>query len=242
MIRLILTVIGVLFSKLVYAESDQGLTDITSAFDVSLTEPVKYFILITAISFLPAFIIGATAFTRIIVVLSMLRLALGLQSTPPNIVLITLAFFLTIFSMSPVFSEIDNMAVQPYVKSEISIEEAAQKGSVPLKEFMLANTEERDLLAVIEMAGKDKPTSLSKISLFHLVPAFMLSELRTAFKMGFVLFLPFILIDILVASILMGLGMIMVPPMTVSLPIKILVFILSDGWLLLSQSLLLSFK
>ncbi len=239
-----ITICCILFvaSSSTLAQFGSTLNQAASGLDMDLSDPVRYLIVIGALSFIPAFVIAATAFTRIIVVLSMLRLALGLQTTPPNIVLITLALFMTVFAMGPVISDVNKVAVQPYLNEDVDFETAINAGALPFKEFMVRHTEESDLRTIVEMAKESFPSNLEEIQMFHLVPAFMLSELRTAFKMGFVLFLPFILIDILVASILMGLGMIMVPPMTISLPLKVLVFVLSDGWLLLSESLLLSFS
>lgn len=212
--------------------------------DVSseLSSPVKYLILMTMLSLIPAFVIAATAFTRIIIVLSMLRVAIGLQSTPPNSVLLTLAFFLTLFTMQPVIVEIEKQAYDPLLSGEIDERTALKLASIPLKQFMLANTKESDLIVILDIAKQKVPENLKDLSLLHLTPAFMLSELRTAFQMGFVLFLPFILIDLFVASTLMGLGMIMLPPMTIALPLKVLVFVLSDGWVLLTRSLLASFS
>lgn len=229
-----------------FADTVSGVIDISKDLfsdtqEAKIATPIKYLILMTALSLIPAFVIAATAFTRIIVVLSMLRYAIGLQSTPPNSVLLTLALFLTLFTMQPVITEIDQQAYQPFLNGQITESEALNLAVLPLKEFMIANTKESDLQAILEIAKQDPPNNLEELSLLHLTPAFMLSELRIAFQMGFVLFLPFILIDLIVASTLMGLGMIMLPPMTIALPLKVLIFVLSDGWALLSRSLLASF-
>jgi flagellar biosynthetic protein FliP len=186
-------------------------------------------------------VIAVTSFTRIIVVLSLLRSALGLQQTPPNSVLLTLGLFLTLFSMSPVFEAARVSAVEPYTRHEIAADVAIIKGFEPFKQFMVRQTREEDLASVVRMAKAPMPKTVDEIGALQLIPAFMLSELRTAFQIGFVVFLPFLLIDLVVAAILMALGMIMLPPTTVSLPLKILLFLLVNGWALLAQSLLGSY-
>jgi flagellar biosynthetic protein FliP len=186
-------------------------------------------------------VIALTSFTRIIVVLSLMRNALGLQQTPPNSVLITLAMFLTLFSMNPVFQSAKQAALDPYLRHEIAAPVAVERAFEPFKLFMIKQTREEDLLAVIHMSKLAPPKSVDEIGALQLVPAFMLSELRTAFQIGFVIFLPFLLIDLVVAAILMALGMIMLPPTTISLPLKILLFLLINGWALLAQALLSSY-
>jgi flagellar biosynthetic protein FliP len=203
---------------------------------------LKIFLFLTALSFVPLMLIAMTAFTRIVIVLSLLRHALGMPQTPPNSILVTLGVFLTLFAMSPVLERVYDDAVSPYMDKQIDTRAALDKGILPLKEFMVRQTREKDLLAVIKMAKSPPPQTLDDIQLRHLLPAFMLSELRTAFQIGFVVFLPFLLIDVVVAAILMALGMIMVPPVTISLPLKILVFLLVDGWLLIGEALLGSFR
>ncbi|MDO6685864.1 MULTISPECIES: flagellar type III secretion system pore protein FliP [unclassified Agarivorans] len=203
--------------------------------------PVKYLVMVTALSFIPAAMIAATSFTRIIIVLSMLRMALGLQSSPPNSVIVLLSLFLTFFSMSPVIEEVNNLAINPYLNQEQSFKSSVDIGAEQLKKFMVVNTEENAYLSLLEATNTPPPQSMDDLSYLHLVPAFMLSEIKVAFQMGFLIFIPFVLIDLIVASVLMGLGMIMVPPMTISMPLKILVFVLADGWNLLTHSLLLSF-
>jgi len=207
-----------------------------------LAPALRIFLFLTALSFIPLLLIAMTAFTRIVIVLSLVRHALGLPQTPPNSILITLAIFLTIFSMTPVLDRIYNDAVDPFVQNRIDATTAVTQGIEPLKEFMIRQTREKDLIAVLKMADAPTPQTIDDIQLRHLVPAFMLSELRTAFQIGFVIFLPFLLIDVVVAAILMALGMIMVPPVTISLPLKILVFLLVDGWLLIGEALLGSFR
>ncbi|MDW2981761.1 flagellar type III secretion system pore protein FliP [Rhodanobacter sp. KK11] len=206
-----------------------------------LSPALRSFLLLTLLSIVPLLLISLTSFTRIVVVLSLLRSALGLQQTPPNSVLVTLALFLTLFTMSPVLQTAKTSALDPYLRKEIAAPVALEKGFQPLKVFMVRQTRKEDLLAVVGMAGHPAPRSIDDISALELVPAFMLSELRTAFQIGFVIFLPFLLIDLVVAAILMALGMIMVPPSTVSLPLKILLFLLINGWSLVAQALLSSF-
>ncbi|ULU23721.1 flagellar type III secretion system pore protein FliP [Dyella terrae] len=202
---------------------------------------LRSFIMLSALAFLPLMVIALTSFTRIIVVLSLLRNALGLQQTPPNSVLLTLAIFLTLFSMNPVFEAVRQSAVEPYSRHEISADVAIAKGFEPFKHFMVRQTREEDLRAVVQMAKVPMPKSIDEVGALQLIPAFMLSELRTAFQIGFVIFLPFLLIDLVVAAILMALGMIMLPPTTISLPLKILLFLLVNGWALLAQALLSSY-
>jgi flagellar biosynthetic protein FliP len=202
---------------------------------------VRTFVLLSLLAVLPAVLIGLTAFTRIIVVLSLLRHALGLPQTPPNSVLITLAMFLTLFAMGPVVERVNHDALQPYLQEQITATQALEIGKVPVREFMVRQTRESDLAAVLEMAKAPPPATIEDIQFSHLAPAYLLSELKTAFQIGFVIFLPFLLVDLVVAAILMALGMIMVPPSTISLPIKILLFILIDGWVLISRALLSSY-
>jgi flagellar biosynthetic protein FliP len=199
---------------------------------------LRSFLLLTLLSFIPLLVIALTSFTRIIVVLSLVRSALGLQQTPPNSVLLTLAIFLTLFAMNPVFQAAKQAGVDPYLRHEIPAQTAVERGFVPFKMFMVRQTREGDLLAVLRMAKMPTPKSVDDIGVLQLVPAFMLSELHTAFQIGFVIFLPFLLIDLVVAAILMALGMIMLPPTSISLPLKILLFLLVNGWTLLAQALL----
>ncbi len=196
---------------------------------------------LTVLAVLPALLVCVTSFLRIIIVLSMLRHAIGMQETPPNTALIGLALFLTIFTMSPVLQKINDGAFQPFMAGKQSMEQAYTNGAKPLREFMVRQTREQDLALMVELSKAKAPQSIEDISNVQLVPAFMLSELRAAFQIGFVVFLPFLLIDLIVSSILMALGMMMMPPTTVSLPLKILMFILIDGWALLLKALVGSF-
>ena len=202
---------------------------------------LRSFLLLSLLSFIPLMVIALTSFTRIIIVLSLVRNALGLQQTPPNSVLLTLAIFLTLFAMNPVFQSAKHSALDPYLRHEIPAGVAVEKGFEPFKIFMVKQTREEDLLAVIHMSKMATPKSVDDIGVLQLVPAFMLSELQTAFQIGFVIFLPFLLIDLVVAAILMSLGMIMLPPTSISLPLKILLFLLVNGWGLLAQALLSSY-
>ncbi len=196
---------------------------------------------LTVLAVLPALLVCLTSFLRVIIVLSMLRHAIGMPETPPNTVLIGLALFLTMFTMSPVLQQINQDALQPFMAGKLSMEAGYTKGMAPLREFMVRQTREQDLALMVELSKAKPPNTMDDISNVQLIPAFMLSELRAAFQIGFVVFLPFLLIDLIVSSVLMALGMMMMPPTTVALPIKILVFVLIDGWSLLLKALVGSF-
>ena len=185
----------------------------------------------------PAILMSVTSFTRIIIVLSLLRHAVGVQSLPPSRVLIGVALFLSVFTMAPVFNEINVKALTPYEKGEIKGKEAADRAVGPLRDFMLVHTRADDLELFLSLSGAEEPETVEEVSTFTMVPAFMLSELKTAFQMGAMLFLPFLVIDLVVASVLMSMGMMMLPPVMVSLPIKLFVFVLADGWGLVLHSL-----
>ncbi len=202
---------------------------------------LRNFIALSMLSLIPVILIGMTAFTRIVIVLSLLRHALGLPQTPPNSVIVTLAICLTYFTMAPVVDEVNKVAVAPYMAEQIDTREAIDRGSVPVRQFLIRQTRESDLRAVLEMARAPLPKTIDDIQMRHLAPAFLLSELKTAFQIGFVIFLPFLMIDLVVGAVLMSLGMIMVPPATISLPLKILLFVLIDGWVLVSKALLSSY-
>jgi len=202
---------------------------------------IQTLVLLTMMSFLPAMLMMMTGFTRIIIVLGLLRNALGTGASPPNSVLIGLALFLTFFAMSPVFDRIYAEAYQPLSKGAIVFEEALQRGVQPLHAFMLNQTRETDLSLFANMANMQDIESPDQVPLRVLVPAFVASELKTAFQIGFTIFIPFLIIDLVVASVLMSLGMMMVPPVTISLPFKLMLFVLADGWHLLLGSLARSF-
>lgn len=209
-----------------------------SAQSAEMASALRLFLGLTALSFIPAALVCMTCFIRIVIVLSMLRHAIGLMESPPNVVIVTLALFLTLFSMQPVLQRLNDEAVQPYLAGQLKMQPAADHAVMPLKDFMVRQTREQDLGLMIELADAPRPQSLADVSMLHLIPAFMLSELRTAFQVGFVIFLPFLLIDLIVASVLMSLGMMMVPPSTVSVPLKLLLFVLIDGWNIVTRSLL----
>lgn len=198
-------------------------------------------ILLTSLSFLPAIILMMSSFTRIIIVLSLLRSALGTPSSPPNQVLIGLALFLTFFVMSPVLDKMYTEAYLPYNEKKISLERAFEIGIVPLKTFMLRQTREADLALFVKISNHAPLESAEDVPLKILVPAYVISELKTAFQIGFVIFIPFLIIDMVVASVLMSMGMMMVSPALISLPFKIMLFVLADGWNLLIGSLVKSF-
>lgn len=205
------------------------------------TLSLQTLILLTSLTFLPAVVLMMTGFTRIIIVLSLLRQALGTQSVPPNQVMIGLALFLTFFVMSPVIDKIYVDAYKPLSENQITMQEAMDKGVAPLKEFMLKQTRESDLALFVKMAEVDKLESPDQVPLKVLVPAFVTSELKTAFQIGFAIFIPFLIIDMVVASVLMSMGMMMVSPAIVALPFKLMLFVLVDGWQLILGSLVESF-
>ncbi len=204
--------------------------------------PVLLLLGITALSVAPAFLMMMTSFTRIIIVLGFLRRALGTQSLPPNQVMAGLALFLSLFIMTPTFTRINNSALQPYLSETITQEAAFTATKDALKDFMLKQTRKNDLALFIRLAKEERPRTAADVSFMTLVPAFMTSELKTAFQMGFIIFLPFLVIDLVISAVLMALGMMMLPPVVVSLPFKILLFCLVDGWALLMQALVASYR
>ncbi len=207
----------------------------------NVSTSVKLVLLLTVLSLAPSILILMTCFTRIVIVLSFTRTALATQQMPPNQVIIGLALFLTFFIMAPTFSEVNEVALQPLFDEEIGLEEAYDRAALPFKEFMAKHTREKDLELFLNYNKAEAPESLEDIPLTMLVPAFALSEIKTAFQMGFMIFIPFLVIDMVVASVLMSMGMMMLPPVMISLPFKILLFILVDGWYLVMKSLLQSF-
>ncbi|WP_460292376.1 flagellar type III secretion system pore protein FliP [Clostridium tertium] len=203
---------------------------------------IKLLIILTILTLLPSIIIMMTSFTRIIVVFSFLKNALGAQQSIPNQILIGLALFLTIFIMQPVYSEINNNAFKPFMENTITQDEAMEGGSKPLRDFMLKQTRQKDLELFVEASKLDKEEiTRDNIPLTVVIPAFAISELKTAFQIGFLLFIPFLIIDMVVASVLMSMGMFMVPPVMVALPFKLLLFVMVDGWYLMVKSLIMSF-
>ena len=199
-------------------------------------------ILMTIIMLLPSILIMMTSFTRILIILSFTRNALGIQQTPPNMVLVGIALFLTLFIMNPVISDINETAYQPYRDGTLTQEEALDAATVPMKEFMLRQTEVETLDMYLDFAGMERPEDVQEIPMTVVIPSFMTSELERGFMAGFLIFLPFLLIDIIVASVLMSMGMIMLPPATISLPFKLLLFVTVNGWELLFSSIVQSFN
>jgi flagellar biosynthetic protein FliP len=214
---------------------------ITGVPEAGLSDALRMVLTLTLIALLPALIVAMTSFTRTIIVLSMLRQAFGMQETPPNIVLVSLAIFLTLFTMSPELERTYGAGIQPLLRNEIKLDQAITAGLLPLREFMLRQTRESDLQLMLETAHASVPDTPEEVQTIHLIPAFLLSELKTAFQIGFVIFLPFLLLDLVVASILMSMGMLMVPPTIISLPLKILMFVVIDGWGLVVRAVLGSF-
>lgn len=204
-------------------------------------QALRVVFVLTALALVPAMLICMTAFLRIIIVLSMLRHAIGMQETPPNMALIGLSLFLTLFTMAAPLQKVSNESLQPFMDGKLTMQQAFTKANAPMREFMVKQTREQDLALMIELAKAPQPETIDDVSNLQLIPAFMLSELRAAFQIGFVVFLPFLLIDLIVSSILMALGMMMMPPVSISLPLKVLLFVLVDGWSLLLKALVGSF-
>lgn len=206
------------------------------------TDVVRTTLLLTLLAVIPALLICTTSFMRIIIVLAMVRHAFGMPQTPPNTVLTSLALFMTAFIMSPTLGEVNKSLLQPLLTGKADVAVAFDKGADPLKEFMLKHTRESDIERMYAISETPLPQSADEVELLKLIPAFMLNELRVAFTIGFVILLPFLLIDLVVSSILLSLGMMMVPPATISLPIKVLMFVLIDGWSLILEGLIGSFR
>ncbi|WP_218673439.1 flagellar type III secretion system pore protein FliP [Chromobacterium haemolyticum] len=215
----------------------------TQIVDVALngadvSQAVNIVLALTLVALLPGMMVAMTSFTRIVIVLSMLRHAMGMQETPPNVVLIMLAAFLTLLSMGSTFEKLDQQVLTPLYQQRLPASAVLRQGGVIMKEYMIGRTREQDMSFVLSSAGKDMPDNAESIGLVHVVPAFLLSELRLAFQIGFVIFLPFLLVDIIVSSVLMAMGMMMVPPVSIALPIKVLMFVLIDGWTLVARAVL----
>ena len=207
----------------------------------SVSDALRIVMLLTLLAVLPAVVIAMTSFTRTIIVLSMLRHAFGMQDTPPNMVLVSLALFLTLFTMAPAFQASYQNGIKPLTDNQITMESAVTQAVRPLREFTIRQTREKDLALILEIAKVEVPDSIEDVSTVHIIPAFLISELKTAFTIGFVIFLPFLLLDLVVSSVLMSMGMLMVPPTIISLPLKVLMFVLIDGWSLIVRALLGSF-
>jgi flagellar biosynthetic protein FliP len=209
--------------------------------DGSPSSSITIILAITVLSIAPSVLLLCTSFTKIIVVLGLTRNALGLPSSPPNQVLTGLALFLTLFVMGPVLSDINDVAVQPYMDGTLTVSQAYDTGVVPLRDFLLSNTREDELKLMVGLSGEDAPADASEVSMTTLVPAFVLSELKSAFIIGLVVFIPFLVLDMLVSASLMAMGMMMVPPTIVSLPFKLLLFVVVDGWALITTALVGSY-
>lgn len=225
------------------AEADPGVTISVSpgAEKEGFGAAMTLLLVITALAVAPAFLMMMTSFTRVIIVLGFVRRALGTQTLPPNQVMLGLALFLTLFIMAPTLKRVNDEALQPYLTDQITQPVALDRAKAVTRDFMLKHTRKNDLALFIRIAGEERPRSAEEVSFTTLLPAFMTSELKTAFQMGFILFLPFIVIDLVIAAVLMALGMMMLPPVVISLPFKVLLFILVDGWVLLLQGLVRSY-
>ena len=242
-VRLLTVAVGVA-GVMLAATAPAGAQDVNINFGqgTGLTERVIQMIaLLTILSLAPSILVMMTSFTRIVVVLSLLRTALGTGTAPPNAVIISLALFLTAFVMGPSLQAAYDAGIRPLVANEITAEQAFERGTVPLRAFMQKNVREKDLKLFVDMAKEPEPANPDQLSLRVLIPAFMISELKRAFEIGFLLFLPFLIIDLVVASVLMSMGMMMLPPVTVSLPFKLIFFVLVDGWSLVAGSLIQSY-
>lgn len=226
-----------------------GTTTTSPGFNISVngqgsTSPsttVEILVLLTVLTLLPSVLIMMTSFTRIIIVLGFLRNALGAPSIPPNQVLIGLSLFLTLFTMAPTLKQIDKVAVKPYTHHQMNSTQALKAAEEPIREFMFKQTKDKDIALFVDIAHEKRPKTRADVPTTTLIPAFLLSELKTAFEIGFLIYIPFLIIDMVVASVLMGMGMVMLPPVLISLPFKILLFVLVDGWVLLTQALVGSF-
>lgn len=216
-----------------------GIGEATNPGEVSTA--LQILVVLTILSIAPAILLMTTGFTRIVIVLSFVRQAMGTQQAPSNQIIIGLALFLTFFVMAPVFDQINDNALQPYLNKQINQEQALKQALKPMRHFMFSQVGEKDLQLLVDISKSPQPDNRADISMLTLIPAFMLSELKRAFQMGFLLFVPFLMIDMIVASILMAMGMMMLPPIIVSLPFKILLFVLVDGWTLVIGSLIQSF-
>ncbi len=217
-----------------------GIDAATNPQDVSLSLQILF--MLTVLSLAPALLIMVSSFTRIVIVLSFIRTALGLQQVPPNQVLIGLALFLTFFTMAPSIDRINNQALQPYLQKSIGYEVALERAQAPLREFMYKQTREVDLALFVHLSRMPRPQTQADVPTSVLIPAFLISELRTAFTMGFMILVPFVVIDLVVGVMLMALGMMMLPPALVSLPMKVMLFVLVDGWHLITRSVIESFR
>ena len=217
-----------------------GVEEASDPQEFALTMQILF--LITVLSLAPSILIMMTSFTRLLIVFNFIRSALATQAVPSNQILIGLSLFISVFIMKPVFLEINDTALQPYLSEQITQEQALENASIPIKSFMLDHTREKDLELFIELQADTEPSTISELSIFTIIPAFMISELKTAFQIGYLLYLPMLAIDMIVASILLSMGMMMLPPVMISLPFKLLIFVLVDGWYLIVESMVKSFS
>lgn len=246
---LVLLLLFIFFSTFVVQGEEFRLPDISLEIGTGAEESqgedlvlsLRILLLLTVLSLAPAILIMLTSFTRIIVVFSLMRSAMATSNMPPNQILIGLALFLTIFTMAPVWQEINTEAIQPYLAEEINTEVMYERGLAPIREFMFKQTREKDLALFVELADLPRPSNKDEVPTYVLIPAFIISELKTAFQIGFMIYIPFLMIDMIVASILMSMGMLMLPPVMISIPFKILLFILVDGWSLVIETLINTF-
>lgn len=240
-----LVILFALFLPTLALGQDSGIPAVTLTTGADGTQnysvTLQILALMTMLTFLPAVIMMMTSFTRIIIVFAILRQALGLQQTPSNQILVGLALFLTFFIMTPVLEKVNEQAVQPYLNEELSVVEAVQAATEPFRGFMLAQTRESDIALFVRISGNDQIESPETLPFSILVPAFVTSELKTAFQIGFMLFIPFLIIDLVVASVLMAMGMMMLSPIIISLPFKIMLFVLVDGWAMVIGTVAASF-
>jgi len=237
---------GLACSACAWSAEPVGMPKITLGVDPSkspqdVSTSLQILLLLTALSLAPALVTMLTSFARIAIVLSFTRSALGAQQIPPNSILIGLALFLTVFTMAPVWKQVNKEALQPYLAQTISYQTAIDRASVPVRKFLFSQTRENDLALFVKMAKLERPKNRDDVPTYVVVPAFIISELKTAFTMGFMIFIPFLVIDLVVATVLMSMGMMMMPPMLIALPCKIMLFVLVDGWHLIVQSLISSF-
>jgi flagellar biosynthesis protein FliP len=248
LLTLVLILLALIAPSLVSAAQPFSLPNVNLTLSGGTTEPekvsslIQLVILLTILSLAPAILLMVTSFTRVVIVLSLIRHALGTQQMPPNQIIVGLSLFLTFFIMSPVINRVNTEALKPYYAEQISGETAMAKAVVPVKEFMLKQVREKDLALFIKIAKEERPAKPEDVTLTTLIPAFVISELKTAFQIGFMIYLPFLILDMVVASVLLSMGMMMLPPIMVSLPFKLLLFVLVDGWHLIVGSLVQSFR
>ncbi|MGE0171784.1 MAG: flagellar type III secretion system pore protein FliP [Oligoflexales bacterium] len=242
-VLVLLPLFGSLIASNAYADSPTLTLDLSNPDSPESVVPaIKIVVLLTVLAVAPALLLMATSFTRILIVLSFVRQALGTQTMPPNQVVVGLSLFLTLFTMGPIIDRVTENSLNPYLEEKISQEEALNQLTIPFRKFMLAETRETDLGLFMELSKMPKPKNENEVSMKTLMPAFMISELKTAFQMGFLVYIPFLIIDMVVSSVLMAMGMMMLPPTVVSLPFKLILFVLVDGWSLIVDSLVKSFN